>query len=201
VVIAHGVQRRQDAVFLAYKEQFDTLTEADFVDFWCIYLISLAYEQFIRSDKYVQFLETCDDEIATFREKYRAARIPEFDRNKTLRESIGWALAVVKRLKPKVTWKAPDNVGQFELSLDIDTAPARRAHDSDQSFMPAHIEALASSLMSFSHGDPTPSKKRCAASCKRCGFSVLLGFASKYSFVTIFSSISSRPKDLPLFLT
>jgi hypothetical protein len=29
VVIAHGVQRRQDAVFLAYKEQFDTLTEAD----------------------------------------------------------------------------------------------------------------------------------------------------------------------------
>jgi hypothetical protein len=58
VVIAHGVQRRQDAVFLAYKEQFDTLTEADFVDFWCIYLISLAYEQFIRSDKYVQFAMT-----------------------------------------------------------------------------------------------------------------------------------------------
>ena len=31
VVIAHGVQGRQDAVFQAYKEQFDTLSEADFI--------------------------------------------------------------------------------------------------------------------------------------------------------------------------
>src|SRR6516165_2004650 len=48
VVIAHGVQHRQDTVFLAYKKQFDQLSESDFIDFWCIYFVSLAHEQFIR---------------------------------------------------------------------------------------------------------------------------------------------------------
>jgi hypothetical protein len=45
VIIAHGVQQRQDTVFLAYRKEFDQLSEADFVDFWCIYVVSLAYEQ------------------------------------------------------------------------------------------------------------------------------------------------------------
>lgn len=49
IIIAHGVQDRQDSVFLAYKREFDQLSEADFVDFWCIYVASLAYEQFVRN--------------------------------------------------------------------------------------------------------------------------------------------------------
>jgi hypothetical protein len=48
VVIAHGVQQRQDTVFLAYKKQFDQLSESDFVDFWCIYLIDLLHNPFLR---------------------------------------------------------------------------------------------------------------------------------------------------------
>jgi hypothetical protein len=40
VIIAHGVRQRQDSVFLAHKKQFEQLSEADFVDFWCIYLMS-----------------------------------------------------------------------------------------------------------------------------------------------------------------
>jgi hypothetical protein len=111
-----------------------------------VHLISLAYEQFLRSDRYARFLGDCDKEIATFRQKYRAARIPEFDRRKSLLESIGWALAVVKRIKPKVTWRAPEDVGQFELSFDVDTTPARKHADSEHSFMATHIEALALSL-------------------------------------------------------
>src|SRR5277367_999559 len=31
VVIAHGVQQRQDTVFLVYKKEFDQLSEADFI--------------------------------------------------------------------------------------------------------------------------------------------------------------------------
>src|SRR5215472_16676094 len=31
IIIAHGVQDRQDSVFLAYKKEFDQLSEADFV--------------------------------------------------------------------------------------------------------------------------------------------------------------------------
>jgi hypothetical protein len=146
VVIAHGVQHRQDAVFLAYKEQFDTLTEADFIDFWCIYLISLAYEQFIRSNKYDDFLAGCDGEITAFLGKYTAARIPEFEARKSLREIIGWALAVVKSIKPKFAWTPPGDAGQFELSLDIDTGSARAKGGRENSIMSRHIEALTLSL-------------------------------------------------------
>jgi hypothetical protein len=67
VVIAHGVQQRQDTVFLAFKKQFDQLTEADFIDFWCIYLMSLAYEQFLRVDEYSDVLANCSAEIDAFR--------------------------------------------------------------------------------------------------------------------------------------
>jgi hypothetical protein len=59
IIIAHGVQQRQDTVFLAYKKEFDQLTEADFVDFWCIYVVSLAYEQFIRDDRFKTLLKAC----------------------------------------------------------------------------------------------------------------------------------------------
>jgi hypothetical protein len=127
VVIAHGVRGRHDAVFQAYKEQFDTLSEADFIDFWCVYLISLAYEQFLRSSTYSSYLTDCDKEVATFLRKYREAGIPEFDRRKSLLEIIGWALAVVKTFKPKVVWKAPEDVGQIEFSLDIGLDPVVRA--------------------------------------------------------------------------
>ena len=121
VVIAHGVQLRQDTVFLAYRDQFDKLSQEDFVDFWCIYLISLAYEQFIRSKQHSDQLDNCFAEINKFREQYRKANIPEFEKRLTLKEIIGWALAVVKKNKPKVTWTPPGDVGQFELSLPTDT--------------------------------------------------------------------------------
>src|ERR1035438_4117529 len=35
VVIAHGVQSHGDSVFHAFSDQFERLSEADFVDFWC----------------------------------------------------------------------------------------------------------------------------------------------------------------------
>ena len=63
VVIEHGVKQREDKVFFAFKKQFEELREADFVDFWCIYLMSLAYEQFIRADEFRNVLAKCSDEI------------------------------------------------------------------------------------------------------------------------------------------
>src|SRR6267378_4500053 len=77
IIIAHGVQKRQDTVFLAYKKEFDQLSEADFVDFWCIYVISLAYEQFIRNARFKQLLKNCTAEISEFRKAYRDAGIPD----------------------------------------------------------------------------------------------------------------------------
>jgi hypothetical protein len=143
IIIAHGVQQRQDTVFLAYKKEFDQLTEADFVDFWCIYVISLAYEQFIRDDRFKTLLRDCTDEISAFRKAYRDAGIPDFERRKTLQEILAWTLALLSRLKPKVTWKPPEDLGQFELSLG-EVKPIRQSiRNDDDPRMPAYIDAIA----------------------------------------------------------
>lgn len=146
VVIAHGVQLRQDSVFLAYKKQFDALTEHDFVDFWCIYFVSLAYEQFIKNPAYAALLSDCATEIASFQAAYRKARIPDFDRKKTLKEIIAWALGQVSRLKPTVTWKPPEDAGQLEFVLDVQAPAAGSAHPESDPRMPIHVEALALAL-------------------------------------------------------
>jgi len=127
IIIAHGVQQRQDTVFLAYKNEFDKLTESDFVDFWCIYVVSLAYEQFIRNDRFKKLLANCTEEIDAFRKAYCDAGIPDFDHPKTLHQILAWALNVLARLKPKVVWKPPADVGQFEFSL-IGGGPPVRGH-------------------------------------------------------------------------
>jgi hypothetical protein len=146
VVIAHGVQQRQDTVFLAFKKQFDQLSEADFVDFWCIYLMSLAYEQFLRADDFRGVLANCSIEIDAFREAYRKAGLPDFGSRKTLLEILGWVLSALKRLKPKVTWAAPENLGQFELSLgDAVAADKSNPKDADPR-MTLYIDRIASSL-------------------------------------------------------
>jgi hypothetical protein len=146
VVIAHGVQQRQDTVFLAYKKQFDQLSEGDFIDFWCIYLMSLAYEQFIRADEFRLVLKNCSDEIGVFREAYKKAGLPDFGGRKTLREILGWVLSVLKRLKPKVTWTPPDNVEQFELSLGGIVDNSKIVSKDVDSRITAYIDAIATSL-------------------------------------------------------
>jgi hypothetical protein len=146
VVIAHGVRQRQDNVFLAYKKQFDQLTESDFVDFWCIYLVSLAYEQFIRADEFADVLANCAKEIDAFRGAYRKAGLPDFGGRKTLKEILSWSLSILKRLKPKLTWTPPENVGQIEFSFETETqSPPTEKKDSDAK-MPLYIDAVGSAL-------------------------------------------------------
>ena len=149
VVLAHGVQRREDTVFLAYKDQFDRLSEEDFVDFWCIYFISLSYEQFLKNADYQPFLVGCNDEMSKFRSAYKRARIPDFDRRSSLKEIIAWTLALVHKLKPKVTWSAPEDVGQFEISFDSDVTKPGLLPGEDDPRMSVYIEALASILESL----------------------------------------------------
>ena len=146
IIIAHGVQQRQDSVFLAYKKEFDQLSEGDFVDFWCIYVISLAYEQFIRNDRYKTLLAMCSTEIAEFRSAYKDAGIPDFARRQTFQEILAWTLAVLSRLKPKVTWKPPEDVGQFELSLGASPPSRRTTRNDDDPRMPAYIDRAAAKL-------------------------------------------------------
>lgn len=149
VVIAHGVRQRQDTIFLAYKREFDRLTESDFIDFWCIYFISLAYEHFIKNDTYRSYLEECESEVRHFRGAYKRARIPDFEESKSLREIISWALALVQKLKPTVTWKAPDDAGQLQLSFGLgntEKGGGKKTAAVDDPAMPTYINLLAASL-------------------------------------------------------
>src|SRR5260221_12581109 len=41
VVVAHGIQAPGDPVFHAFLDRFSTLSEQEFISFWCIYLVSL----------------------------------------------------------------------------------------------------------------------------------------------------------------
>lgn len=52
VVIAHGIQAPGDPVFHAFTDRFSKLSEEEFISFWCIYLVSLGHEQFIKGTRY-----------------------------------------------------------------------------------------------------------------------------------------------------
>jgi len=116
VVIAHGVSHHGDSVFHAFKDQFEKLTEDDFVDFWCIYFVSLAHEQFIKNEIYSEYIKDCKDEIAIFRKACEVARIPEIVGKKSLKDILGWCLNSLKSvIKPTVTYKADTNEWQTTL--------------------------------------------------------------------------------------
>lgn len=149
VVVAHGVSGRTDNVFLAFKDEFDSLSEEDFVDYWCLYLSSLAHEQFIKDERFHDALGGCEREISAFKNAYIRARIPDLPKRLTLKEILGWGLTVLKSWKPKLTYKAPQDLGQFELTLSgseptsssPSTPPAR-----NEPRMPKYIEGIVSAL-------------------------------------------------------
>ena len=145
VVVAHGVNMRQDTVFLAFKEQFDKLDESDFVDFWCVYLASLANEQFIRDVKFDGYLHNCSAEVERFRRAYKNANIPDLDRKRTLKEIISWSLAVVKKIKPRVVWKPPEDIGQVELEFGGDP-PSTSTSSKSEPKLPLLIEEIIEAL-------------------------------------------------------
>src|SRR5215469_16412631 len=67
VVVAHGIQAPGDPVFHAFTDRFSKLSEEEFVSFWCIYLVSLAHEQFIKGPRYHQFVKGATTEVQKFR--------------------------------------------------------------------------------------------------------------------------------------
>ena len=115
VVIAHGVQKHGDNVFHAFKEQFDQLSEDDFVNFWCIYLTSLVHEQFIKGAAYQKLLKNAGAEIDNFRQACAKANIPEIKARKSLRDVLGWALNVLRTWTPRLTYKLPQDAGEIGL--------------------------------------------------------------------------------------
>lgn len=117
VVVAHGVQAPGDPVFHAFAEKFSELTEEEFVSFWCIYLVSLAHEHFIKGDRYAEALRGAASEVERFRRACANAKIPEIEAKKSLKDILDWSLHVLDSWRPKFKFSPPGDVGEFELDL------------------------------------------------------------------------------------
>ena len=117
VVVAHGVQKHGDHVFHAFKNQFENLTEEEFVGFWCIYLTSLAHEQFVKGERYQDLLKDAMPEIEEFRHACAKAHIPEIKAKKSLKDILEWTLNVLLNWKPSLRYKLPHEGGAVELDL------------------------------------------------------------------------------------
>lgn len=146
VVIAHGVQRQGDNVFQAYKEQFEKLTEEDFVGFWCIYLISLAHEQFIKGDIYQPYLENASAEIERFRQACAHAKIPEITAKKSLKDILAWSLTVLRSWKPTLRYKLPNEGGDIEVDLFGKSVAPKQNDPSDSVNIPQYVSDIKDTL-------------------------------------------------------
>jgi hypothetical protein len=148
VVVAHGIQSPGDPVFHAFTEHFAKLSEEEFVSFWCIYLVSLAHEQFIKGPRYRQFLGHAGGEVARFQRACMAAKIPDIQAKKSLKEILEWSLHVLAAWRPKLTFKPPDGSGEWELDLfgsRIEPIPEKHDAAMDHS-LPQYVNDVKESL-------------------------------------------------------
>jgi hypothetical protein len=127
VVIAHGVRAEGDPVFQAFSLQFQELTETDFVDFWHIYLISLAHEQFIKGEQFQDLLKNSSAEIQAFRIACQKANIPEIKARKSLLMILQWSLHVLSKWRPHLKYQLPHEGG--EVGVDLFGEPTQSASD------------------------------------------------------------------------
>jgi hypothetical protein len=145
VVIAHGVQSHGDNVFMAFHDRFERLTEDEFVDFWCIYLASLAHEQFVKSPRFADRLEPAKTEVDRFRSACAAARIPEIAAPKSLRDILEWVLNALPRPR-KLTYIPPDG-SRIELDLFGEAAvPSAEGDENVSDRLPRYVGQVKEAL-------------------------------------------------------
>ncbi|MCW5900733.1 MAG: hypothetical protein KIT10_15860 [Flavobacteriales bacterium] len=145
VVVAHGVQAPGDPVFHAYTDQFEKLTDDEFVSFWSIYLVSLAHEHFIKSEKYTHFLREAGSEIQAFRKACERARIPEIEARKSLRDVLNWTFNVLRQWRPKLKVTPPGDVGEFEVDL-FGQPVTRQAESAEDKELPKYAHEVKDAL-------------------------------------------------------
>jgi hypothetical protein len=137
VVVAHGVQAPGDPVFHAFTEQFAKLSETEFVSFWCIYLVSLAHEHFIKGPRYDAFLRRASAEIHKSLIACAKANIPQIQAKRSLRDVLERSLHVLGHWRPKLKFKPPGDSGEFDLDLfgsTIENRSATTAEPPEDSF-------------------------------------------------------------------
>lgn len=148
VVIAHGVSYHGDSVFHAFKDKFERLSENDFVDFWCIYFISLAHEQFIKNDIYKEYIKDCNAEIIAFRKACEIANIPDIIGKKSLKDILGWCLnALGHVIKPKLIYKPDSN--EWQATLFGESTSKKTEAEKHENVLPLYVSGIKVSLESI----------------------------------------------------
>jgi hypothetical protein len=147
VVIAHGVEKHGDNVFHAFKDRFDKLSEDDFVSFWCIYLTSLAHEQFIKGELYRPYLTKAQREIDSFRQACATARIPDIQARKSLWEILDWTLYVLQTWRPRLRYKLPEGGGEIEVDLfGRRPGPEVKEKSAEEPDVPRYVSGIKDTL-------------------------------------------------------
>jgi len=146
VVVAHGIQAPGDPVFHAFMDRFEKLSEEEFVNFWCIYLVSLAHEQFIKGPLYREYLTGAASEIERFREACAKAKIPEIEARKSLRDILDWSLQVLMSWRPKLRYKPPGDGGEVELDLFGNVAVSHNKTSIAEHSLPRYVNDIKETL-------------------------------------------------------
>jgi hypothetical protein len=148
VVVAHGVEDPGDPVFDAFRDEFERLDEKEFVAFWCIYLVSLAQEQFVKGPRYAALLKSATKEVGEFQAACAAARIPEVRARKSLRSILEWTLAALKNWRPKLTYRLPHEQGELELGMERAPVEGEREPEADehQTELPRYLASVRRTL-------------------------------------------------------
>jgi hypothetical protein len=148
VVVAHGIQAPGDPVFHAFMDRFSKLSEDEFVSFWCIYLVSLAHEHFIKGPRYREFLNDVSAEIEVFRRACANAKIPEIQAKRSLRDILEWSLHVLTSWRPKLKYTPPGDSGEWEADLFGSKTPRHleEAEDTAEHSLPQYVNDIKESL-------------------------------------------------------
>ncbi|MHB8755719.1 MAG: P-loop ATPase, Sll1717 family [Candidatus Acidiferrales bacterium] len=148
VVVAHGIQAPGDPVFHAFTERFSQLSEDEFVSFWCIYLVSLAHEQFIKGPRYRGLLDNAKAEIDSFERACVNAKIPDIQAKKSLKDILEWSLHTLASWRPRFTYRPQNASGEWEVDL-FGTKTAsheEKTEENSERSLPNYVNEINQSL-------------------------------------------------------
>lgn len=128
ILILTGVEASGDPVFLAFKDQFEDLTELEFDNFWRVYFVALILERFVRNAEFDEIRSGADKEIQIFKERCRAAHIPELSKSWSFRDIIQ---TVLQRVKLSFGNVEPSEKGASYSLVSISPAKAELERESE----------------------------------------------------------------------
>ena len=146
-LIAHGVEASGDDVMRAHQSLgLEGLSEDDFVDYWCVYLLSLARAQALgRQARSVKLNDS--DRLRSFLADYQKAGLPTLDTKRNLRESLeAWAKRI--RIRPLVRYQSTTGSldFSFEGALDETINPPTSSERRTATPIPASVGRLMRAL-------------------------------------------------------